>query len=159
VVVAAVVVVVVVVVGGGSAAGAVVVKVHESAAASAVPPASLTLVSMFAVYVVPFASGPLGVSVAVDEAESYDTLAATGALAPCAVSVKLDDVIVEASIAPENTALTEPSVATPVAPAAGVVEVTDGALAACAAERPNAAIAATTSRTTNRTGCIRPGPP
>ena len=46
---------------------------------------------------------------------------------PLGVSVKLELVIVVASIARENVAVTVVVIPTPVAPAAGVVEVTVGA--------------------------------
>jgi hypothetical protein len=90
------------------------------------------------VYVVPRASGALGVSVAVEDAASYATFAGIACEAPAAVSVKLDAVIVDASIAPAKTALYDASVATSDAPAAGVVEVTPGGAAACAAVSPKA---------------------
>src|SRR5262249_56345288 len=86
----------------------------------------------------PRGSGGLGVGVAVDDVASYATVAETGLEEPEAVSVKLDAVIVDASIAPPKTALNDASVATSVAPAAGVVELTPGGAAACAAVSPNA---------------------
>jgi hypothetical protein len=101
------------------------------------------------VYVVPAASAAPGVSVATFVVESYDTLAATGEAAPCAVSVKLDAVIVVASIDCENVAVTVALVATPVAPSAGDVDVTLGEPSACATPRTDAARAASATRMTS----------
>jgi hypothetical protein len=103
----------------------VVVNVHVTGAASGEPFESLTVVSSFAVYVVPFVSADAGVSLAVFVAESYATVAATG-LPPFGVSVKLDVVIVVAFIALENVAVGFTKVLTSVAAFAGVVAVTVG---------------------------------
>jgi hypothetical protein len=70
-------------------------------------------------------SAALGVSVAFWLAPSYETVAATAPPGP--VSVKLDAVIVVASIGAENVAVGAVETSTPVAPPAGVVAVTVGA--------------------------------
>jgi hypothetical protein len=108
-----------------AAGGSAVLKDHEYALASAFPLVSLTLVESVAVYVVPCARFADGVSVAV--LPLAETVAATGADAPCAVSVKLVLVIVLGSTAAEKVAETDASTAIPVAPAAGVVDCTVGA--------------------------------
>jgi hypothetical protein len=72
-----------------------------------------------------FASGEDGVSVAVFVALLYATVAATGP--PELESVNVEAVIVVASIARENVALTVALVATAVALDAGLLEVTVGA--------------------------------
>jgi len=73
-----------------------------------------------------FASGTVGVNVAVRLAASYRTLAAI-ADPPAGVNVKLNPVKVDASIARENVALTADPTGTAVAPAAGDFAVTVGA--------------------------------
>ena len=82
----------------------------------------------------PALSGALGVSVAVFVGASYATAASTGLVVPVGVSVKLELVIVEASIAPEKVALTGALVAAASAPSAGLSAVTVGAPAAAATE-------------------------
>jgi hypothetical protein len=78
-----------------------------------------------AVYVVPLASGELGVSVAVSVAASYATVAGT-LDGPWRVNVLV--VIVVESIGLLNVAVTLAPVATAVAPFAGTTEVTVGAI-------------------------------
>ncbi len=76
-------------------------------------------------YDVELARADDGVNVAVWELLSYDTVAAT--LVPSAFfSEKLEPLMVVASIARENVALTGALVETPVAPLAGLVETTVG---------------------------------
>jgi hypothetical protein len=105
---------------------------------------------------VPSASGAPGVNVAVLVVASYATVPATGAIAPCAVSVNDDDVIVAAAIGDENDAVTAAPSATPVAPATGLMAVTVGATPAPAeiARKPAPASAA---KMTSQ--CFRPAPP
>src|SRR5205807_1639329 len=90
------------------------------------------------------ASAALGVSVAVIELPSYATLAATGVVVPAAVSVKLEAVIVLASIAPEKAAVMEGVAEMPVAASGGLHAVTLGADPAVAA---GSAIAVVTAMT------------
>jgi hypothetical protein len=138
-------------VGPLGAGGGIVVKVAEYGEASAVPLASFTAVVIETVYVVPFARGAPGVSVAV--LPLAETAAATGADAPCAVSVKLELVTVVVSRAAENVTDTTASVAMPVEPAAGIAETTVGGVpTACAAESPTAP--ATTRRTSASRRCL-----
>jgi hypothetical protein len=110
--------------GVGAAGGSTVLKDQEYPLASALPPLSLTLVASVAVYVVPWARFAPGVSVAV--LPVTETVAATGAEAPCAVSVKLVLVTVLGSSAAEKVAETDASTAIPVEPAAGIVDCTVG---------------------------------
>jgi hypothetical protein len=105
-----------------------VVNDQVTSAASATPSAAFTAVVTLAVYVVPFASGADGVSVAVVQGVLQLTFAAT-ALPPAGVSVKLELVSVEASIARENVAVGAAPTATPVDPSAGARAVTVGAAA------------------------------
>src|SRR5439155_24614229 len=104
---------------------ACVVNVQLTGPASAVPSAALIEAARLAVYDVEKRSGTFGVSVAVFVAALYETVAATG-VAPFAATVKLELVIVVASMAREKVAVTVDVATTPVAPAAGVVEVTVG---------------------------------
>jgi hypothetical protein len=104
---------------------AAVVKLQVTALARAVPSAALTVVSSFAVYVVEVESAELGVSAAVLVVASYVTVAGTTPLGP--VSVKLELVIVEVSIAREKLAVGWIAVATFVDASAGVLPVTVGA--------------------------------
>jgi hypothetical protein len=103
-----------------------VVKLQVTADASAAPSDDLIVVASFAVYVVPALSAEDGVSFAVSVVESYVTVAATDE-PPAGVSVKLDDVIVDGSIARENVAVGATERATPVEPSGGVSPVTVGA--------------------------------
>jgi hypothetical protein len=97
-------------------------------AASVVPSSAVTVVSSRAVYVVPGASGALGVKVAVWLAASYATDPATVPDGP--VNVKLEAVIVLGAIARENVAVSAAAVLTLVAPSVGERPVTVGAIAA-----------------------------
>jgi hypothetical protein len=78
-----------------------------------------------AVYVVPLASGELGVSVAVSVAASYATVAGT-LDGPCKVNELV--VIVVGSMGLLNVAVALAPVATAVAPFAGATEVTVGGI-------------------------------
>jgi hypothetical protein len=79
-----------------------------------------------AVYVLPAAREAPGFNVATLSVLLYVTVAGT-AVAP-SLSVNVPDVTVEASIASENVPVTFAVTATPVAPAAGDVPVTVGAV-------------------------------
>src|SRR5437588_552594 len=104
---------------------AAVVKLQVTAEASACPSEALIVVARFAVYVVEFASAAVGVSVATNDVPLYDTEA--GTVEPSgALSVKLELVIVVASIPRENVAVTVVPVETPVAASAGDFDVTVG---------------------------------
>jgi len=102
-----------------------VVNVQPTEPASAVPSAALIVAARFAVYVVEGDSGEVGLSVARNSAGSYDTVAGTVA-PPGARSVKLEPVIVVASMPRENVAVTVLAVLTPVLPSPGERSVTVG---------------------------------
>src|SRR5688572_28192468 len=102
-----------------------VVNDHVSAWARPLPPRSVTPVVSRAVYVVPKARAALGVNVAV--VPEVVTLPATAA-PPAGVRVKVDVVSEVAATASENVAVTVVFLATLLAPAAGVVAVTVGAV-------------------------------
>ena len=109
-------------------AGAVV-KVHVLSAANALPAASFTPLEpplIVAVYVVPAARSAVGFNVATLPVLLYVT--AAGTVVVPAVNVNVADVTVEAFIASENVPVTFAATATPVAPAAGDVPVTVGAV-------------------------------
>jgi hypothetical protein len=89
------------------------------------PSAAFTVVSAFAVYVVPLVSAALGVSVAVVHGVLQATVAAT-ALPPLGVSVTDELVSVSGSIVRENVSVGVTFVATLVAVSAGDVLVTVG---------------------------------
>src|SRR5207248_4079230 len=68
-----------------------------------------------------------GVSTAVIDPASYETFVATGATAPAAVSVKLEELIVDASMAPEKAAVIDGVAEIPVDASGGLHPVTFGA--------------------------------
>src|SRR2546429_8259402 len=92
-----------------------VVKLQPTEPASGVPSLALMVAARFAVYVVDVESCAVGVSVAFRVPESKVTFAGTGFPAGF-FSVKLDLVIVLASIARENVAVTAVDVLAPVLP-------------------------------------------
>src|SRR5689334_1391398 len=102
-----------------------VVKPQPTEPASAVPSAALIVAARFAVYVVEGDKGEFGASVARSNAGSYDTVAATEE-PPGALSVKLEPVMVLASMPREKVAVTALDVLTPVLPAPGDRSVTVG---------------------------------
>jgi hypothetical protein len=106
--------------------GPLVVVNVQLDAASAMPADDAIVPASDAVYTVPAVSAAVGVRVAVFDVPSYATVAPTGVVEPCAVSVKLVVVIVAGSIAVEKTAETVVASATPLAPDAGVVDETVG---------------------------------
>ena len=103
---------------------AAVVKVQLAGAARVLPSWARAPVDTRAVYVVEYASGALGVSVAVVVASLYATVA--GTLPPGPVRVNVDVVSVEGFIGREKVAFTGAVRDTPVAFAAGSVDVTPG---------------------------------
>ena len=109
-------------------AGAVV-NVQVLSAANALPAASFTPVApplIVAVYVVPAARSAPGFNVATLFVLLYDT--AAGTVVVPVFSVNVSDVSVEEFIASENDPVTFAVTATPVAPPAGDVSVTVGAV-------------------------------
>jgi hypothetical protein len=92
---------------------------------SGVPSLAWIEPARFATYVVPPASGALGVNVAVFVVALYETVAGT-AEPPVGLSVKLELVIVEAFMSRENVALTVVPVETSVASPAGDALTTAG---------------------------------
>jgi hypothetical protein len=101
-----------------------VVKVQILSAARALPLTSLAPVVIVAVYSVSGVRSTSGVKVAVKPLAERATVPAT-AVAPVD-SVKVVSVIVAGSIAVLKVAVMDESIATPVAPAAGTVELTVG---------------------------------
>ena len=101
------------------------VNVQEYPVVIGVPSEALIVFSSLAAYVVELARAPFGVSVAVADEASYETVAGT-VVASGLFRVKLELVTVEASRARENVALTDVAVPTFVAPSAGFVVVTEG---------------------------------
>ena len=100
-------------------------KLQLTGLCSACPSVARIVVASAAVYVVESASAEVGVRVAVSVAESYATDA--GTVVPSSfLSVKLDEVIVEASIAFEKPAVTVVDGAALVVEFAGVCETTVG---------------------------------
>ena len=108
------------------------VKLQETGDPRAVPSLARIDPSSLAVYAVEIASCALGVSVAMFDAESYDTVAGIEPPGPESVNVApLND---EASMARENVAVTCVACWTPVAPPTGEVALTVGAAGADAGE-------------------------
>ena len=108
-----------------------VVNVHVKDEVRALPAASFTAVVMTAEYTRPFISDEFGVNLATFPVTL--TVPETGARPWTRVSVKLVEVIVEFCIGSENVAVMTALVLTPVAPPAGVVEVTVGGVTSAGA--------------------------
>jgi hypothetical protein len=115
-------------VGGAVLGAAPVVKLHTKLAASALPGTLFAPVVIVAVKSVFAARLAAGVKVAVLLPPKYVTVPATGVV-PGPVTVKVSGVIVAAFIASLKVAEIFVLVGTPVAPLAGLVEVTVGMLA------------------------------